>query len=210
MARRINNEITLMERAVEMLPAGIPAEAVAEVEIEYSCGEFNGYWIYLKAGYICIAMDCHTIHEDTLADLRSMMATVERWDDDPELEREKWREKAAPVYGAKATEILKKAVDDHKKGEQKMKLSDFLTEEGKKDLQTAHATGLREYYYPMCGIYLIPAADFETAEQKKELMQAFDTFLANGLVVEWTFAQDDTGERIEGEYVWFIHDREWG
>ena len=86
MARHITDKMTLWRRAEKMLPAGIPTTAIAAVEIDDIC-EFNGYWIYLDIGYICTAMWCHAIHEDTLAELKKKLATVKRWPDDPELRR---------------------------------------------------------------------------------------------------------------------------
>lgn len=86
---RITSEKVLMDRVLKMLPKGIPAEAIDSVE----CDPFNGlngggsYWVYLKEGYICPTMGCHTIHEDTLAELKLMLAEVKEWPDDPELER---------------------------------------------------------------------------------------------------------------------------
>ena len=86
MARHIKDKMTLWKRAEAMLPAGIPETAIADVEIDDIC-EWNGYWVYLEIGYICAEMECHTIHEDTLKDLRYMLSHVEPWPDDPELKR---------------------------------------------------------------------------------------------------------------------------
>ena len=82
----LKSEKDLMDRVVQMLPAGVPADAVSGVEIEDGWGGFNGYWVYLNKGWICPAMECHTIHEDTLRQLKMMVASIERWEDDPALE----------------------------------------------------------------------------------------------------------------------------
>ena len=88
MGRRITNENVLMERVLDMLPAGVPNEAIEGVECDPYDGANGGgsYWVYLNDGWICPHMECHTIHEDTLADLRPMVKSIERWDDDPALE----------------------------------------------------------------------------------------------------------------------------
>ena len=91
MSRRITSEAELMRRAIKMLPKGIPAEAIEEVECDpYDGGNYGekpSYWVYLAPGYICPEMECHTIHEDTLKELAWMVSTVEVWEDDPELEK---------------------------------------------------------------------------------------------------------------------------
>ncbi len=38
----------------------------------------NGWWVYLKPGYWCSAMECGTIHEDTIRECCDMMQYVER------------------------------------------------------------------------------------------------------------------------------------
>lgn len=90
MGKRINSREELWERAAAMLPKGIPAEAIGDVEIDYEYDAvgrrcFNGYWIYLAAGFICKDMECHTIHEDTLAEIKEKMESVDVWEDDPML-----------------------------------------------------------------------------------------------------------------------------
>ena len=81
---RIKTEKELLDRVLKMLPAGIPAEAIAGVEIDNIAG-WNGYWVYLHDGYISPEMDCHTIHEDTLAELKALVSNIEVWEDDPAL-----------------------------------------------------------------------------------------------------------------------------
>ena len=79
-----------MERVIKMLPKGIPADAISGVE----CDPYDSvnkdfgpsYWVYLKAGWRCEETECHTIHEDTLADIKAAIKTVRAWPDDPELE----------------------------------------------------------------------------------------------------------------------------
>lgn len=87
MARRITSEAILMERVVRMLPKGIPTTAIESVECDPWDGENGGpsYWVYLAPGYICPSMGCHTIHEDTLRELKWMVSEVMEWPDDPEL-----------------------------------------------------------------------------------------------------------------------------
>ena len=38
---------------------------------DYESGE--GYWVYLKEGYICDDMECGTIHEANLKDVAKML-----------------------------------------------------------------------------------------------------------------------------------------
>ena len=87
MARRITDEAVLLARVVKMLPKGIPASAIRDVECDPTDGENGGpsYWVILAPGYICMIMECHTIHEDTLAQLKEMLKYVEEWPDDPDL-----------------------------------------------------------------------------------------------------------------------------
>lgn len=87
MARRITDEKVLMERVIKMLPKGIPATAIESVECDPWDGLNGGgsYWVYLHDGYIATGMGCHTIHEDTLADLKGEIAGIEVWEDDPAL-----------------------------------------------------------------------------------------------------------------------------
>ena len=89
MARHINDEAILFDRVLKMLPKGIPPEAISEVECDPYDGENGGpsYWVYLAAGWICPEMECHTIHEDTLAKLKPMVKSIEPWPDDPELNK---------------------------------------------------------------------------------------------------------------------------
>ena len=82
--RRVKSEQYLLERVWMMLPKGIPTSAIKGVEIDDMCG-WNGYWVYLNDGYISPDMGCHTIHEDTISELRSVVGNIERWDDDPDL-----------------------------------------------------------------------------------------------------------------------------
>lgn len=86
---RITSEKELMERVIKMLPKGVPAEAIEGVECDPWDGGNGGgsYWVYLNDGWISPTMQCHTIHEDTLAELRPMVREIERWDDDPDLIR---------------------------------------------------------------------------------------------------------------------------
>ena len=87
MPRYITDEIILLDRVIKMLPKSIPPEAIDDVECDPYDGENGGpsYWVYLAAGWICPEMECHTIHEDTLAKLRPLVRSIEPWPDDPEL-----------------------------------------------------------------------------------------------------------------------------
>lgn len=84
---RITSEKVLLQRVMKMLPKGVPAEAIESVE----CDPYNGsnggsYWVYLNAGWRSPDDYCHTIHEDTLDEIRQMVRGIERWEDDPNLE----------------------------------------------------------------------------------------------------------------------------
>ena len=83
----ITSEKILMERVVKMLPKGIPASCIESVECDPYDGANGGgsYWVYLNDGWRCVLMDCHTIHEDTLKDLKEMVRSIEPWPDDPAL-----------------------------------------------------------------------------------------------------------------------------
>ena len=89
MPRRIKDEAVLLNRVIKMLPKGVPAEAISGVECDPYDGEDGGpsYWVYLADGWICPEMECHTIHEDTLAKLKPMVKLIEPWPDDPDLNR---------------------------------------------------------------------------------------------------------------------------
>ena len=83
---RITSEAVLMERVKKMLPKGVPASAIESVECDPYDGENGGsYWVYLHDGWMATGTGCHTIHEDTLAELRSEVRNIERWEDDPAL-----------------------------------------------------------------------------------------------------------------------------
>lgn len=77
----------LWEVVEKALPAGVPLEAINDVECDPYDGECGGYsyWVYLNDGWISPTMGCHTIHEDTLENIREMVAEVEPWHDDPDL-----------------------------------------------------------------------------------------------------------------------------
>ncbi len=87
MSRRITDERILMERIIKMLPKDIPSSAIESVECDPYDGSNGGgsYWVYLHDGYICTATDCHTLHEDTLAELKYAVQCIERWENDPSL-----------------------------------------------------------------------------------------------------------------------------
>lgn len=89
MPRRIKDEAVLLDRVIKMLPKRVPAEAISAVECDPYDGEDGGssYWVYLASGWICPEMECHTIHEDTLAKLKPMVKSIKPWPDDPELNR---------------------------------------------------------------------------------------------------------------------------
>lgn len=87
MSGRIKDAEILFDRVIKMLPKGVPAEAIKEVEWDPFDGEDGGpsYWVYLASGWICPEMGCHTIHEDTLAKLKPLVKSIESWPDDPDL-----------------------------------------------------------------------------------------------------------------------------
>ena len=89
MGRHITSEAVLLDRVIKMLPKSVPPEAISDVECDPYDGEDGGpsYWVYLEAGWICSEMECHTIHEDTLAKLRPYIRSIKPWPNDPELKR---------------------------------------------------------------------------------------------------------------------------
>lgn len=88
MPRHINDENILMARVLKMLPKNVPPEAIEAVECDPYDGEDGGpsYWVYTAPGWLVSYMDCHTIHEDTLAKLKPYVQSIVPWPDDPELE----------------------------------------------------------------------------------------------------------------------------
>lgn len=93
MARMIENEETLKERVVKMLPKRIPASAIDDVEYDRLSSvkrEWGGsYWVYLRAGWEFKDTGCHTIHEDNLRDIRVQLYKIVEWPNDPMLKRER-------------------------------------------------------------------------------------------------------------------------
>lgn len=89
MPRRITNEAILHDRVIKMLPKGVPPEAIEDVECDLYDGEDGGpsYWVYTAPGWLVSYMDCHTIHEDTLAKLKPYVKSIVPWPDDPELSK---------------------------------------------------------------------------------------------------------------------------
>lgn len=73
MSRQIS-EFELARRVRKWLPKGIPAEAIEDVECDpYDSVRVDGsysYWVHLAPGYIAPGLGCHTIHEDTLAEVK--------------------------------------------------------------------------------------------------------------------------------------------
>lgn len=49
-------------------------DIIESIHREYNYGK--DYWVYLKDGYICIPMECGTIHEYTLKDVENMLKQV--------------------------------------------------------------------------------------------------------------------------------------
>lgn len=88
MPRHITDETILMDRVLKMLPKNVPPEAIEAVECDPYDGEDGGpsYWVYTAPGWLVSWMDCHTIHEDTLAKLKPYVQSIVPWPDDPELE----------------------------------------------------------------------------------------------------------------------------
>lgn len=89
MPRHINDEATLLARVLKMLPKNVPPEAIEDVECDPYDGENGGpsYWVYTAPGWLVSYMDCHTIHEDTLAKLKPYVQSIVPWPDDPELKK---------------------------------------------------------------------------------------------------------------------------
>ena len=87
MPRHITDETILMDRVLKMLPKNVPPEAIEAVECDPYDGEDGGpsYWVYTAPGWLVSWMDCHTIHEDTLAKLKPYVQSIVPWPDDPEL-----------------------------------------------------------------------------------------------------------------------------
>ena len=88
MPRHITDEATLWDRVLKMLPKNVPPEAIEDVECDPYDGEDGGpsYWVYTAPGWLVSYMDCHTIHEDTLAKLKPYVQSIVPWPDDPELD----------------------------------------------------------------------------------------------------------------------------
>ena len=89
MPRHITDENILFQRVIKMLPKNVPVEAIEAVECDPYDGEDGGpsYWVYTAPGWLVTDMDCHTIHDDTLAKLKPYVQSIVPWPDDPELER---------------------------------------------------------------------------------------------------------------------------
>lgn len=89
MPRHITDEATLWDRVLKMLPKNVPPEAIEDVECDPYDGEDGGpsYWVYTAPGWLVSYMDCHTIHEDTLAKLKPYVQSIVPWPDDPELKK---------------------------------------------------------------------------------------------------------------------------
>lgn len=89
MPRHITDEAILRDRVIKMLPKNVPPEAIEDVECDPYDGENGGpsYWVYTAPGWLVSDMDCHTIHEDTLAKLKPYIQSIVPWPDDPELEK---------------------------------------------------------------------------------------------------------------------------
>ena len=47
---------------------------VDDINVDFSEGE-KSYWIYLKSGYVCVSMECHTIHESSVKRCLDMLNT---------------------------------------------------------------------------------------------------------------------------------------
>lgn len=47
-------------------------------EVVKMFNDCEGWWVWLKPGYWCSAMECGTIHEDTIRECCDMMQYVER------------------------------------------------------------------------------------------------------------------------------------
>lgn len=45
-------------------------------EISIECATDDGYWVYLKSGFICAASECHAVHEWTMRALWASFKTV--------------------------------------------------------------------------------------------------------------------------------------
>lgn len=54
-------------------------DVIASIDREYNDG--LDYWIYLKEGYICVDMECGTIHEYTLKDCERQLKLVVKEED---------------------------------------------------------------------------------------------------------------------------------
>lgn len=77
---RITEE-TLLKRAMEFLPKAVPAEAIQSVEVDdwgnSDRADGISYWVYLSDGFRAEkGRGCHTIHEDTLSELKKALRDV--------------------------------------------------------------------------------------------------------------------------------------
>lgn len=86
MARHITDELDLYLRVEKMIPKHLKAMGfdVDDIVESCECDEIDGgdgydpcYWVYLKDGFITEnGCGSHTIHEDTLADIKAQMSCV--------------------------------------------------------------------------------------------------------------------------------------
>jgi hypothetical protein len=130
MARQIS-ESDFRQRVISWLPKGIPAEAIRDVECDSTDGENGGhsYWVCLARGYWCPAMECHTIHEDRLTDVKRLMRTVEVWAEEvAEMEAEAAQE----VEKVEAPEVVE-VVEETAATEQPAKVAEVDTDGGEGD-----------------------------------------------------------------------------
>ena len=83
------SDVEKIEKEIEHRKLVVRKEAIEAVECDPYDGEDGGpsYWVYTAPGWLVADMDCHTIHEDTLAKLKPYIQSIEPWPDDPELMR---------------------------------------------------------------------------------------------------------------------------
>lgn len=86
MAKAVSEE-KLMDIARKALPKGMPKEAIVSVEVDcYGNSERSdgvSYWVYLRSGFRAEGgRGCHTIHEDTIKEIKDALWGVVETDDD--------------------------------------------------------------------------------------------------------------------------------
>lgn len=90
MMARINTTAELKQKVLQILPKNIPAEAIESVEID-NWDMYGRYWVYLNDGWQF--ENTHTIHENSLAEIKKCLKMVEQAEEESEEESQEELEK---------------------------------------------------------------------------------------------------------------------